>query len=153
MHPSRGVRPVPGMGAPARQAQTPDGRVEMHEPQTQDPQARSYPQPQYPSRSQAWNDVARMIGDVVVDRENHRIGKVQDVAQRADTMEPTWLVVKTSLFGRPRLVPVGVAEVHDHVVHLPYRKDQVLDAPVPAVPVTVAASEDARLIDHYRLAA
>jgi len=117
------------------------------EPFSQNLQSPTPPQPG------AWNELSQMIGETVVDRENHRIGKVQDVAQRSDTMAPNWLVVKTSVFGRRRLVPVSTATVLDHVVHVPYRKDQVLDAPVPAVPVTVAASEDARLIRHYRLAA
>ena len=116
------------------------------EPRTANPQ----PQGRAP---QDWNEVARMIGDTVMDRENQRIGKVQDVAQRADTMEPSWLVVKTSMFGRRRLVPLAVAKVQDHVIRVPYPKDHVLQAPVPAVPVTVAASEDARLVHHYGLAA
>jgi hypothetical protein len=119
------------------------------------PERRSpFSQPQSSAQSAAvWNEVARMIGETVVDRENHRIGKVEDVAQRADTMQPNWLVVKTSMFGRRRLVPVATANMEDHIVHVPYGKEMVMGAPVPAVPVTVAASEDARLIEHYRLVA
>ncbi len=119
--------------------------------------AQSEPRPSFPEAHEhtlyTWNEVSRMIGDTVVDRENQRIGKVQDVAQTADSMEPSWLVVKTSMFGRRRLVPFSTAEVRGDVVHVPYGKDQVLEAPVPAVPVTVAASEEERLTHHYAQAA
>ena len=97
-----------------------------------------------------WEEISNMIGDTVIDRAQHRIGKVRDVAQVADTMEPGWLVVKTSRFGRQRLVPIESAVVHGDVVEVPFSKKAVLEAPVPVVPVTVAGSERDELIRYYR---
>ena len=100
-----------------------------------------------------WEEISKMIGDTVIDRAQHRIGKVRDVAQVADTMEPGWLVVKTSRFGRQRLVPIESAVVHGDVVEVPFSKKAVLEAPVPVVPVTVAGSEREELIRYYARAA
>jgi ribosomal 30S subunit maturation factor RimM len=100
-----------------------------------------------------WEGAQQLIGDHVVDKDNHRVGTVEDLAQVADAMEPTWLVIKTSLFGRIRLVPIDAVEVLDDVVHVPFGKEQVLSAPEPLVPVTVANSEAQRLRIHYSHAA
>jgi len=100
-----------------------------------------------------WDEVFKMIGDTVVDRAQHRVGKVRDVAQIADTMEPGWLIVKTSRFGRERLIPIASVVVHGDVVEVPFSKEAVLEAPVPVVPATVAASECAELTRYYASAA
>ena len=50
-----------------------------------------------------------LVGDTLVDDEGRRVGRVVDVVSRPDTLEPEWLVVKTSMFGRRRLVPMAAA--------------------------------------------
>jgi hypothetical protein len=61
-----------------------------------------------------------MVGERVVDRDNHEIGRVDAIAEVRDKREPEWLVVRTSLFGRPRLIPIDIVwEVGDEV-HVPF---------------------------------
>lgn len=92
-----------------------------------------------------------LIGDTMVDDAGHRVGKVTDVVSRPDTLEAEWLVVKTSLFGRPRLVPLVAAYEDGHTAHIAYSKDDVMSAPVPEVPTSLAAFERKGLLAHYHL--
>jgi sporulation protein YlmC with PRC-barrel domain len=98
------------------------------------------------------NESAHLVGDTMVDDEGHRVGKVTDVVSRPDTLEAEWLVVKTSLFGRPRLVPLASAVEDGQIAHITYSKDDVLSAPIPEVPTSLAAHERQVLLAHYHLA-
>jgi sporulation protein YlmC with PRC-barrel domain len=98
------------------------------------------------------SESAHLVGDTMVDDEGHRVGKVTDVVSRPDTLEAEWLVVKTSMFGRPRLVPLASAVEDGQIAHITYSKDDVLSAPVPEVPTSLAAHERQVLLAHYHLA-
>src|ERR1700730_11303560 len=87
------------------------------------------------------SESAHLVGDTMVDDEGQRVGKVTDVVSRPDTLEAEWLVVKTSLFGRPRLVPLAAAFEDGHTAHIPFSRDDVLSAPVPEVPTSLAVYE------------
>jgi sporulation protein YlmC with PRC-barrel domain len=93
------------------------------------------------------------MGDPVVDREGRRIGKLMQIALEPNTYRAQWLVVKTSLFGRQRLVPVDTAIEDGNTIRVPFSKDTVLNAPVPAVPLTPAPTECSALEEYYRHAA
>src|ERR1700730_12632673 len=82
-----------------------------------------------------------LAGDTMADDEGRKVGKVTDVVSRPDTLEAEWLVVKTSLFGRPRLVPMAAATEEGHTAHIPFSRDDVLSAPVPEVPTSLAVYE------------
>jgi sporulation protein YlmC with PRC-barrel domain len=92
-------------------------------------------------------------GDHVVDLDGRGIGRVTDIAFEPNTYAADWLVVKTSMLGRPRLVPVTEAVEQGHEIRVPFSKETVLSAPVPAIPLTPASSECAALEEHYRRAA
>jgi sporulation protein YlmC with PRC-barrel domain len=94
--------------------------------------------------------LTHIIGESVNDASGHRIGKVTQVACEPNTLRPEWLVVKTSRFGRPRLVPLDAAEESNGEIRLPFDRDTVLDAPVPEIVETPAASERMALLRHYR---
>jgi hypothetical protein len=64
--------------------------------------------------------VSHMVGEPVVDRDNHRIGRVDAIAEASDQMEPEWLVVRTSLFGRPRLIPLDIVREVGGEIHVPF---------------------------------
>jgi hypothetical protein len=98
----------------------------------------------------SYAELMHVIGESVNDAGGHRIGRVTQVACEPNTLRPEWLVVKTSVFGRQRLVPLDAAEESDGVIRLPFDKDTVLDAPVPEIAETPAASERTALIRHYR---
>ena len=97
--------------------------------------------------------ISHLIGETVLDVDGDKVGKVTEIAFRPDTEVPEWLVVKTSLFGRWRLVPLGGAEELGDTLRVPYARDTVLHAPVPEIPVTLAPSERDALLDHYAHAA
>jgi hypothetical protein len=89
----------------------------------------------------------------VFDKENHKIGRVEDLAEAWDKEEPEWLVVRTSFFGRKRLIPIDRVEEEGENVHVPYSKKLVLLAPVPDIPVRVFREEREALVRHYARAA
>jgi sporulation protein YlmC with PRC-barrel domain len=94
--------------------------------------------------------IVHFVGEPVVDQEGHRIGKVTQVTYEPNTMTPEWLVVKTSVFGRLRLVPLDAAEDQGDTIRVPFPKDTVINAPVPEIPGTLATSERMALLSHYR---
>jgi hypothetical protein len=99
------------------------------------------------------NRLVEVVGEPVLDVEGYRIGKVAQLAYEPTTLSPEWLVVKTSRLGRPRLVPVASAAERGGMVHVPFSKETVLAAPMPALPGTPALTECASLQQHYRAAA
>jgi hypothetical protein len=100
-----------------------------------------------------WERAAEMVGETVVDRSRHRIGKVRTLAEDPATMEPAFLVVKTSWFGRDRLIPIAAATQVDRTVEVPYSKETVVESPVPASILSLSSSEEDALARHYGRAA
>jgi sporulation protein YlmC with PRC-barrel domain len=99
------------------------------------------------------SDTPNMVGEMMVDDAGHKVGKVTDVVSRPDTLEAEWLVVKTSMFGRTRLVPLAAAFEEGNTAHIPFSREEVLAAPVPEVPTSLAVFERQALLEHYHLAA
>ena len=103
--------------------------------------------------AERWEQAAGMVGETMVDGAQQRIGRVRGLAENPITMEPTFLVVKTSLFGRERLVPIESASQAGDLLQVPFSKALVLDAPVPMSAVSLSTSEEEALDRHYRRAA
>jgi hypothetical protein len=101
----------------------------------------------------SWDRANHLLGESVVDKENRKIGKVEDLVNASDGLAPEWMVVKTSIFGRPRLVPIDGAEDRGGAIHVPYLKESVLSAPLQAVPTVIHRSEREALASHYARAA
>ena len=91
-----------------------------------------------------------VMGDEVVDCEGRRIGKLAQIALEPNTYRAEWLVVKTSLFGRQRLVPLVSAVEHGDTIRVPFTRETVMRAPVPQVPLTPAPTECTALEDYYQ---
>lgn len=96
-----------------------------------------------------WDQAPRLLGESVFDQEDRRIGKVEDLAEAWDKEVPEWLVVRTSLFGRQRLIPIDRIEEKDKKIHVPYSKKTVLLAPLPEIPIRVFRWEREALARHY----
>ena len=88
-------------------------------------------------------------GEPVVDCDGHLIGKVAQLACDPTTYRAEWLVVKTLLPGRSRLVPVGSAIEEGATIRVPFSRSTVLDAPSPLVAVVPAMSECGALEEYY----
>jgi len=67
-----------------------------------------------------WDRAWHMVGEPVIDKDNRQIGRVDAIAEVSDEMEPEWLVVRTSLFGRPRLIPIDIVREVGDEVHVPF---------------------------------
>ena len=101
-----------------------------------------------------FDKLEHIMGEHVVDRHGHRIGTVAQVALEPQTFRAEWLVLKTSRFGhRQRLVPIEAAVDEGRAISVPFSKEMVLCAPVPAVPTSPAGSEITALHQHYHVAA
>jgi hypothetical protein len=100
-----------------------------------------------------WEQAVHLLGESVFDKEDRRIGRVEDLAEAYDKEVPEWLVVRTSLFGRQRLVPIDGMEEADKKIHVPYSKKSILLAPVPEIPQRVFRWEREELARYYARAA
>jgi sporulation protein YlmC with PRC-barrel domain len=100
-----------------------------------------------------WDEARHLLGESVFDKEDHRIGKVEDLAEAWDKDGPEWLIIRTSLFGRQRLVPIDGIEEAEEKIHVPYSKKSILSAPVPEIPFRVLRWEREELAHHYARAA
>jgi hypothetical protein len=106
------------------------------------------------SPDEGWSHVLHMVGETVVDKDNRRIGTVDVIAAAEDSLPvPEWLVVKTSLFGRRRLVPIVSVREEERTLHVPFAREAVMMAPVPHIPETLHHSEREALARHYAQAA
>src|ERR1035437_2986163 len=99
------------------------------------------------------SEIPNLVGDTMVDGEGRRVGRVTDVVSRPDTLEAESLVVKTSVFGRQRLVPMAAATEDGDTTHIEFSREDVLSAPVPEVATSLAVFERKALMEHYHFAA
>ena len=85
-----------------------------------------------------------------VDPEGNRIGKISKVYLDRQTGQPTWVLVKTGLFGtRQSLAPIQRSRLDGELVVLAASKDQVKDAPNIEPDVDISDSEQDALRQYY----
>ena len=86
----------------------------------------------------------------VVSTDGDKIGSVGQVYADDDNGQPTWITVKTGLFGTSEtFVPLESARTEGDDLVVPYTKDQVKDAPRVDVDGHLEPSEEDRLYRHY----
>jgi uncharacterized protein (TIGR02271 family) len=96
------------------------------------------------------SNVNDIIGAEVVDPDNDKVGKVGQVYLDSDTNEPTWVSVKTGLFGLSEtLVPIDDASYTDGVLRLNVDKARVKDAPRVEADQELSPEEQDRLYEYY----
>jgi uncharacterized protein (TIGR02271 family) len=97
------------------------------------------------------DDLLQRNGNVV-SSEGNKIGSVGQVYADDADGQPTWVTVKTGLFGTSEsFVPLQGARLEGDDVVVPYTKDQVKDAPRVDTDGHLDPSEEDRLYDHYGL--
>jgi hypothetical protein len=97
--------------------------------------------------------ISGFIGEKVVDDQGHPVGTVMQISDRPGTLDPEWLVVKTSRFGKESLVPLEAVEEttsEDQVVHVPFSKTTVRSAPHPMSPLSLSDRERDDLMRYYQ---
>ncbi|MDR6506902.1 PRC and DUF2382 domain-containing protein [Arthrobacter oryzae] len=88
----------------------------------------------------------------VLSTDGDKIGSIGQMYVDDDSGQPTWVTVKTGLFGTSAsFVPLEGARVEGDDIIVPYTKDQVKDAPRVDTDGHLEPAEEDRLYDHYRL--
>ncbi len=89
-------------------------------------------------------------GGNVVGSDGEKIGSIGQLYADDDTGEPTWVTVKTGLFGTSQsFVPVEGAHSQGDDLVVPYSKDHVKDAPRVDVDGHLTPEEEDRLYSYY----
>ena len=81
---------------------------------------------------------------VVIDTDGEKVGGVGQVFLDEETGEPSWVTVRTGLFGlKESFVPLVDARLEDGQLHVAFKKDFIKDAPRqdPEAPMTVAEED------------
>lgn len=90
----------------------------------------------------------------VVDRDGKKIGGVGQVYLDDKTGNPTWVTVKTGLFGtKENFVPLAHADLNDGQIKVPYSDSMVKDAPTVDPDRHLDADEEADLYKYYGIPA
>ncbi|WP_411375806.1 PRC-barrel domain-containing protein [Arthrobacter sp. MPF02] len=86
----------------------------------------------------------------VIGSDGETIGPMGQLYADDDTGEPTWVTVKTGLFGTSQsFVPVEGAHSQGNDLVVPYTKEHVKDAPRVDVDGHLTPEEEDRLYTHY----
>lgn len=97
------------------------------------------------------DDLLNRNGDVL-STDGDKIGSIGQVYADDESGQPTWVTVKTGLFGTSEtFVPLDAARVEGSDLVVPYTKDQVKDAPRVDTDGHLDPAEEDRLYEHYQL--
>ena len=97
-------------------------------------------------------DVQRWIDQDLIGPDDDKIGTVHQIYVDRQTGEPTFVAVKTGLFGRNvSLVPINDAHGHEGRVQVPYTSEAIKNAPNIDADSELSEAEEQRLYEHYGL--
>ncbi|MFJ8545982.1 DUF2382 domain-containing protein [Streptomyces sp. NPDC093586] len=97
-------------------------------------------------------ELADVLDHPVYDGDGNKIGDAKHIFFDDMTGRPEWVSVKTGMFGsHESFVPIRDASLVEDHIEVPYRKDQVKDAPHVDVDAGghLSESEEHRLYDYY----
>lgn len=99
-------------------------------------------------------NLGSIMGAPVVGPDDDRIGTVGQVFVDPTTGTPNWVTVHTGLFGRHEtFVPLDEATWDREILHIPYEKDLVKDAPRIDTDEALTPRAEDDLYRYYRMAA
>lgn len=88
----------------------------------------------------------------VLDTEGEKIGTVGEVWLEEGSHAPSWVSVRTGLFGvKESFVPLTGAQAGRDGLHVTVRKDQVADAPQVSGDGRLSLDQERTLYEHYGL--
>ncbi len=91
-------------------------------------------------------------GGNVVNEEGHKLGGIGQIYLDDATSEPTWVTVKTGLFGtQESFIPLEQASVDGSDIRVSYDKDTIKDAPRVDADRDLSPEEEEALYSHYGL--
>lgn len=95
-------------------------------------------------------NINELIGADVYGTDDEKIGTVGQVYVDAETQTPTWITIKTGLFGTSEtFAPLDDASFDGYQVRVAYTKDYVKDAPRIASDGDIAHDEEDLLYSYY----
>jgi hypothetical protein len=98
------------------------------------------------------HNLGALMGAPVTGPNNEKIGTVGQVFVDPDTGKPNWVTVHTGLFGRHEsFVPVDDATWDHEILHVPFEKDVVKDAPRIDTDQALSAEDEISLYRYYRV--
>ena len=100
----------------------------------------------------ARTDVAALYDATVYETDGDKIGRVGTVYLDDATGQPSWVTVKTGLFGTSEsFVPLDRASISGTDIRVPYSKSQIKDAPRMETDAELTPQEEERLYEYYGL--
>ena len=98
------------------------------------------------------NDAETVIGQDLVDRDNDKVGTIDDIYLDNDTGRPEWALVTAGMFGTKAVfVPLSDATSTGSGLRVPYEKSLIKDAPKIESDGEISEAEESRLYSHYSL--
>ncbi|MEO3936718.1 PRC and DUF2382 domain-containing protein [Dermatophilaceae bacterium Soc4.6] len=98
------------------------------------------------------SNVNDVLDKDVYGTDGEKIGGVGQVYLDDQSGQPSWVTVKTGMFGtKESFVPVDQAQLTSQGLQVPYGKDQVKDAPQVEADGRITPDEEAELYRHYGL--
>lgn len=98
------------------------------------------------------SDPGELIGASVTGNRQIELGEVDAVYLDRGTRRPEWVAVATGMYGsHVALMPLNEADWRDGVLHLPYTREQVCNAPHQDPDHQLSLEDEQRLFGHYRL--
>jgi uncharacterized protein (TIGR02271 family) len=91
-------------------------------------------------------------GRTVVDRDDEKIGALDEIYLDQESGQPEWALVNTGLFGtKSSFVPLAGAQPTGEEIRVGFEKEQVKGAPKIDPDGELSQSEEATLYEHYGL--
>jgi uncharacterized protein (TIGR02271 family) len=98
------------------------------------------------------NNLDSLIGADVVDTEDHKVGTVGQVYLDSATNQPSWVTVKTGLFGTSEsFAPLEGADWNGEALRIRYDKSFVKDAPRVDTDGSLESADEDALYRYYNL--
>ena len=95
-------------------------------------------------------DVRPLVGGDLVDTDDSKVGRIEDIYLDNQTQRPEWALVHTGLFGRKQVyVPLTNASTSDGKLRAAFSEDQIKHAPHIEPDEELTPDEEASLYEHY----
>jgi uncharacterized protein (TIGR02271 family) len=97
-------------------------------------------------------DAKTWRGHDAVGPDANKLGTIEDIYLDQETGEPEWVALKTGMFGgKLSFAPLTQARQDGDTIVLPYKKDQIKNAPRVEADGALSQEEEAQLYRHYGL--
>jgi len=98
------------------------------------------------------NNINSLIGADVIDSEDRKVGTVGQVYLDSSSDQPSWVTIKTGLFGtKESFAPLERSDWNGQVLRIAFRKEVVKDAPRVDTDGSLGQGDEDALYEYYKL--